>query len=160
MKTLILLRHAKSSWSDNSLADRHRPLNDRGRRDIPTIGDRLAARKLVPDMIASSPAERALQTAMQIAPFLNLPSSRINVADELYLADTDVLLSIVQLCDSNVDTLMLVGHNPGITEFANSLTDVPVDHMPTCAAFICRFDVKHWHDVSLSTGDYVALEHP
>ncbi len=160
MKTLLLVRHAKSSWKEPNLADHDRPLNDRGRRDIPTIGERLAIRKIQPDMIVSSTAERAAHTATLMAPFLGMPASRVVAAEELYMANPDVFLSIVQLCDANVDTLMLVGHNPGITEFANMLTDVPIDHMPTCAAFICSFAIDAWHDLTLHTGDYVAFEYP
>lgn len=160
MKTLLLMRHAKSSWADESLPDILRPLNDRGRRDVPKIGNRLAERKLLADMIVTSPAERAHHTASMIAPYLNLPASRVVTAEELYHADPDVYLSIAQLCDDNVECLMLVGHNPGITQFANELTDTPIDHMPTAAVFACRFGVKHWHELTPGAGDYIAFEYP
>ena len=160
MKTLILVRHAKSSWKEANLADHDRPLNDRGRRDIPTMGDRLAKRGIAPDMIVSSTAERAAHTATLLAPYIGLPASRVIASEDLYLAEPDVYLSITQLADANVDSLMLVGHNPGITQFANMLTDVPIDHMPTCAAFICQFQIKAWHELTLGTGEYVAFEYP
>ena len=161
MKTLLLMRHAKSSWDDDRLPDHKRPLNDRGRRDVPTIGDRLSGRDLFPDMILSSSAERARITASIIAPYLNLPASRVAVTDDLYMANPDIFLSIVQLTDSNVDTLMLVAHNPGITQFAASLTDdAGIDHMPTASVFVVRFDVTAWHEVETGTGRYVAFEYP
>lgn len=160
MKTLLLMRHAKSSWEHEDLPDDQRPLNNRGERDIPKMGERLIERKLIPDMIISSPAERAMQTAKLIAPYLRLPSSRVVIADELYLADPDIFLSLVQLCDDNVDCLMLVGHNPGITQFANELTDTPIEHMPTAAVFASKFNIKHWHEISMGAGDYIAFEYP
>jgi len=160
MKTLLLMRHAKSSWEDDRLPDHKRPLNDRGRRDVPTMGDRLANRNLFPDMIMSSPAERAKHTASIIAPYVKMPATRVTLADELYMANTDIFLSLVQLCDTNVDTLMLVSHNPGITQFASTLTDTAIEHMPTSAIFICQFNIKAWHEVIPGTGRYVAFEYP
>jgi phosphohistidine phosphatase len=160
MKTLLLMRHAKSSWDDARLRDIDRPLNDRGRRDVPAMGDRLAKRDIFPDMIMSSPAERASHTATIIAPYVKMPASHIVLADELYMANADIFLSIVQLCDDNVDTLMLISHNPGITQFAGQLTDCPIDHMPTAAIFIANFDVKAWHEVTPGSGEYVAFEYP
>ncbi len=160
MKTLLLMRHAKSSWEDDQLADHARPLNDRGRRDVPTIGERLSKRGIFPDMILSSSAMRAKTTASVIAPYLNLPASRVAVTDDLYMANSDIFLSIVQLTDDNVDTLMLVAHNPGITQFAATITDASLDHMPTAAVLICSFDAKAWHEVELGTGRYIAFEYP
>ncbi|MFK8017235.1 MAG: histidine phosphatase family protein [Gammaproteobacteria bacterium] len=160
MKTLLLMRHAKSSWDDETLSDQQRPLNDRGRRDIPKMGDRLSERRVLPDMIMSSPAERARHTATIIAPYVKMPASRVVITPELYMANADVFLSLMQLCDENVDTLMMVSHNPGITQFASTLTDAPIDHMPTAAIFICQFDVKAWHQVNIGMGQYIAFEYP
>ncbi len=160
MKTLLLMRHAKSSWEDDQLPDHDRPLNDRGKRDVPGMGERLAERNILPDMIISSSAERAKHTATIIAPYVKMPASRVSVAEELYMANPDVFLSITQLSVDNVDTLMLVSHNPGITQFAATLTDSPIDHMPTAAIFICRFDVAAWHQVNEGMGQYVAFEYP
>lgn len=137
-----------------------RALNDTGRREVPTMGERLSARDIMPDMILSSPAERALHTATMLAPYVKMPSDRIVVQDELYLADTDVLLSITQLCDDNVDCLLLVGHNPGLTQFANMMTDVSVDNIPTCGMYHMKFDIKAWHEAELKTGEYVAFDFP
>lgn len=160
MKTLLLMRHAKSSWDKAGQPDIERPLNDRGRREVPAMGERLAKRNIFPDMIMSSPAERAIHTATIIAPYLKMPASRIVRTEELYMASADVFLSLVQLCDDNVDTLMLVSHNPGITQFAAQLTDSPIDHMPTAAIFIAKFNVKAWHEATPGMGDYVAFEYP
>lgn len=159
-KHLFLLRHAKSSWDQPELADIDRPLNDRGRRNVPTMGERMAARGLIPDMILASPAERALHTAMMIAPFLNFPSNRVETDEHLYLADTDVLLSVTQMCDDNVNVLMLVGHNPGMTQFANLLSDVVIDNVPTCGLVHTKFDIEHWHELTPGTGDFVLFDYP
>lgn len=160
MKHLILVRHAKAAWNRSDIADIDRPLNDTGRREVPTMGERLAARDIMPDMIMSSPAERALHTATMLAPYVKLPSDRIVIQDELYLADTDILLSITQLTDANVDCMIIVGHNPGLTQFANMMTEVAVDNIPTCGMYHMKFDIDAWHKVDLKIGDYVAFDFP
>ncbi|NNF16932.1 MAG: histidine phosphatase family protein [Gammaproteobacteria bacterium] len=160
MKHLILVRHAKAIWNSTDIPDLDRPLSDTGRREVPTMGERLAARGIMPDMIIASPAERAWHTATMLAPYVKLPSDRVEIVEELFLADTDVLLSITQMCDSNVDCLIIVGHNPGITQFANMMTDVAVDNIPTCGMYHMKFDVDAWYDIELKTGDYVAFDFP
>lgn len=131
-KTLLIVRHAKSSWKDDSLADRDRPLNRRGRADAPEMGRRLKHRALVPDVIISSPALRALLTAQAIAHALDFPQSRIVVEEDLYGCTPQDLIDTAALIDASYRVAMLVSHNPAVTELANVISRKPIDNVPTC----------------------------
>ena len=121
MKTLTLVRHAKSSWKHRGLSDRERPLNKRGKRDAPVMGKRVAKTGLRPSQIISSPAVRAWVTAKAFAKALNYPIEFLQREDGLYLASLDNLLDVVATQDTGFNSLMLFGHNPGLTDFANYL---------------------------------------
>src|SRR6478609_7935961 len=123
MKTVYLVRHAKSSWEEEGLSDFDRPLNSRGRRDAPRIGKRLKEKQILPDVILSSPANRAISTCRAIALTLQYSEEKIISVKELYHADEDDILAVIKTVDDKFDTLMLFGHNPGLTDFANSLSD-------------------------------------
>ena len=110
MKTLILVRHAKSSWDDPGLPDRDRPLNDRGKRDAPRMGEQLARHDVKPDVILSSPAARALATAQLIARKLDYKRADIRVDDRLYAVEADDLLQVVCELGDQQKCAMLVGH--------------------------------------------------
>jgi phosphohistidine phosphatase len=143
MKTLYLVRHAKSSWSVPGLSDRDRPLNDRGLRDAPKMGKRLAKLDAKPDVILSSPARRALETARLIAGKLDLRLEDIRVDDRLYAAEADDLLRVIRELDDKAKSAMLVGHNPEMTELAQRLSD-RIICMPTCAIAVFAFDTTSW----------------
>lgn len=121
MKTLFLIRHAKSSWDDTALPDKDRPLNDRGRRDAPKMGERLAKRDVKPDLILSSPAVRALRTAEIIAKKLDY-RRKIVVNERLYAVGADDLLDVIHQLGDKVERVMLFGHNPELTELAHRLS--------------------------------------
>lgn len=131
-RTLYLVRHAKSSWK-TSLPDRQRPLNQRGLRDAPAMGRRLAARKVLPDLLLCSPAIRARETAELMATTLGFPQQSIQLAEELYLASPTQWLRVIEALPDQRRTVMLVGHNPGITEVARELAHREVQDLPTCA---------------------------
>src|ERR1700730_12331609 len=116
MKTLFLIRHAKSSWDDPALSDKDRPLGDRGRRDAPRMGKRLAKRNVKPDLILSSPARRALTTAEIFAKKLNNKHKDIVVDQQLYAISVYDPLNIIHKHDNNLNRLKLFGHNPELTE--------------------------------------------
>jgi phosphohistidine phosphatase len=121
-KTLYLVRHAKSSWKDASLSDLERPLNKRGRRNSPEMGRRLAAQGHVPGLIISSPANRAITTARNIAIELGLDESEIITDDGLYFSGTNGMLNVLETVEDHYDNVMMVGHNPtmnGCVEYAN-----------------------------------------
>lgn len=146
MKTLLIIRHAKSGKDDPTLADRDRPLNDRGLRDAPTMGERLARRGLHPDVILSSSARRALDTAELMADALGHPRTAIVADDRLYESTPPALLAIVRETEDRHRTLMLVGHNPEISALAHRLAP-DITHMPTCAVLECGFDAASWAEV-------------
>ncbi|MEM6511839.1 MAG: histidine phosphatase family protein [Pseudomonadota bacterium] len=131
MKSLTLIRHAKSSWDDVSLTDAERPLNRRGERDAPKMAERLASRGLMPDLIVASPAVRASTTADIIAGKLQYPRERIVREPSLYLASLDELLDITAAQDDTLNHLVLVGHNPGLTMYANMLVPGITNNVPT-----------------------------
>ena len=159
MKTLLLVRHAKSSWDDAALGDRARPLNERGRRDAPTMGARLAGRGVRPDLVLSSPATRALATAEAIAGELGYERGRIVVDDRLYAAEPDLLLAVIRGLDDEARCVLLVGHNPELTALAHRFADT-IDHMPTCAVAQFTFDATKWTDVGRSPALEVSFERP
>jgi phosphohistidine phosphatase len=159
MKTLILVRHAKSSWEDAALPDKERPLNERGKRDAPDMGKRLAKRDVKPELILSSPARRAFATAKIIAKSLGYKLKNIVVDDRLYPGAADEILNSIHRLDKQLDRVMIVGHNPALADLAHRLSS-EIDRMPTCAVAKFRFDVKAWSMVDTSSLATVRLEHP
>lgn len=158
MKRLFLIRHAKSSWDDAALADRDRPLNERGRSDAPKIGRRLAKREVKPDLILSSPAVRALMTAEIIAGKLDYKHKDIVVDDRLYAAEVDGLLAVIhELGDQGC--VMIFGHNPELSELAQRLSG-QITHLPTCAVAEFSFDTKSWSAIGTCTPEKIALDYP
>jgi phosphohistidine phosphatase len=159
MKTLLLVRHAKSSWNEPGLSDRERPLNDRGERDAPKMGERLAKEGVKPDVILSSPAVRAFETARRLGESLGFRRKDIRVDDRLYLADEDDLLEVIREMDDGTKRLMLVGHNPGLADLAHRFSGT-ISAMPTCAVAIFGFDAKSWADAGHAKPASVAVYTP
>lgn len=146
MKTLFLIRHAKSSWAEPGLPDHDRALNDRGRRDAPEMGRRLELRGVEPDLIVSSTALRARTTARLMADELGVAPDRIVHDERVYASSVDRLLYLLQELDEKLDCVLLVGHNPEMTELARHFSDAIPD-MPTCAVAEFRFDADTWADI-------------
>src|SRR5574338_419330 len=159
MKTLFLVRHAKSSWDDISLPDRDRPLADRGKRDVVKMSKRLADRGVKPDLILSSPAVRALTTAEVIAERLGFKRKDIVVDDRLYARPADDLLDVIQELGDKHERVMLVGHNPELTELAHRLSS-EITHLPTCAIAEFSFDAKSWQEIGKTRPVRVAIDYP
>lgn len=151
-KTLYLLRHAKSSWKDSSLANYDRPLNKRGKRDAPEMGQRLVKQGIRPDLIVSSPARRAKNTAEAIAEAVGYAAPRIRWESSLYHAIPETLLRELQCTSNSHSSLMLVGHNPGFTDFCNLLSEQPVDNIVTAGIVCLEFDVNSWAEVTTEEG--------
>lgn len=145
MKTLTLVRHAKSSWSNASLSDRKRPLNKRGERDAPIMGRRILEHGIRPSLIVSSPAKRAWTTAKIIAQEISYPREFLQREDSLYLASLEDFLDVLVAQDNNFNSVMLVGHNPGMTEFANYLVPGLTDNLPTAGVVSVTIDQDHWN---------------
>ncbi len=159
MKTLSLLRHAKSSWSDPSLSDNERPLNKRGQRDAPVMGERIAESSIRPSLILSSPAVRAWTTARIIANEISYPREFLQREDRLYLASVSEIVAVLSAQDLGFNSIMIVGHNPGLTEFANLLVPGITDNVPTCGIVAVDADTDTWDftetpDCELTLYDY------
>jgi len=159
MKRLFLIRHAKSSWDDATLADQDRPLNERGRRDAPKIGGRLARREVKPDLILSSPALRALTTTKIIAGKLDYKRKHIVIDDRLYAAEADDLLEVIHELDDRLQCVMIVGHNPELSELAQRLCG-EISHLPTCAVAEFGFALTSWSDIGTCPAATVAFDYP
>jgi phosphohistidine phosphatase len=144
MKTLTLLRHAKSSWKDTSLSDRDRPLNKRGERDAPEMGRRIAAAGIRPSLIVSSPAVRAWTTARIIAGEIGYPREFLQRDKRLYLASVNGILDVIVGQDTGFNSLMIVGHNPGFTDFANYLVPGLTNNIPTAGVVNVQLDTDDW----------------
>jgi phosphohistidine phosphatase len=159
MKTLFLVRHAKSSKDDPTLTDRDRPLADRGRKEALKMGKRLAKREVKPDLLLSSPALRALTTAQLMADDLGCDRKDVVVDDRLYASSAQGLLAVIRALDDKLDRVMLFGHNPEFTELAHWLSSEIVD-MPTCAVAEFRFDMKQWSGIGTAEPADATLDHP
>ena len=160
MKRLSLLRHAKSSW-DTPGADRDRPLNHRGERDAPRMGVRLKARQLRPSLILTSPAARATATARSIANALGYPTEFIQREEQLYLASAGAILNIVAAQEDTFNDLLLVGHNPGMTDVINELIpDFELDNLPTAGIVSIDCAVDTWNQPIRGKGELVFFDYP
>lgn len=153
MKSVLLLRHAKSSWDDASLADFDRPLAERGRDAAPKMGQYIAANDLVPDAVLVSGARRALETWDLIQPHLHAPTSRVE--NNLYMATPDLMFAWLRQLQDDIGSVMLIGHNPGFEELAARLAGdgrkKALKRMrkkyPTAALAVLRFDTTDWSSI-------------
>lgn len=160
MKTLFVIRHAKSSWDDPSLAGFDRPLNKRGRKDAPDMGKRLRKKNVVPDLMVSSPAERAITTCYHIAREIGYPEHKITTDKNLYHAEDTQLLSIIQALDNQHNTVCIFGHNPGLTDFVNLLANAGIDNIPTCGVVCCSLAVQSWQEASAGNATVTFFDYP
>jgi phosphohistidine phosphatase len=163
MKTLYVVRHAKSSWDESGIPDFDRPLSDRGKRDAPRMGKRLKEKQVRPDLMLSSPAKRALSTCKRIAKALGYPAEKIKTDRTLYHADEDEILSVVRKIKDKHDVLMIFGHNPGLTEFVNGMcidNTTSIDNIPTCGVAAFSFDISSWHEADFAKGKLVFYDFP
>jgi phosphohistidine phosphatase len=150
---LTLLRHAQTETGHPGQNDWERELEPRGRRDAPEIARRLYERQAIPTLIVSSPAVRALETARLAARIFNIPEQDIVRDDRLYLATAATMLQVARERGGVTPHLMIVGHNPGLTEFGNHLSaERTLDGMPTCAAYTLRFDIDAWAKLDWAEG--------
>lgn len=160
MKTLILVRHAKSSWDIAGQKDFDRTLNERGKRDAPEMAQRLKEKGVKIDVIVSSPAKRAFKTARYFAEVFKRDKDDIQSVDQLYEAPLETFYSVVAGLDNKHETVALFAHNPGITAFANTLTDVRTDNMPTCSLFAVQADADDWKSFRTSTKKFLFFDYP
>ena len=161
MKRLILCRHAKSSWAEDGQQDHERPLSARGERDAPRIGERLHRHGTSPNLLLSSPAVRTRRTAELLADALRYPRSRIRLEPALYLAGHAALLAVVTGEKDDSACLLVVAHNPGLTDLANHLLpDLDVDNLPTCGVVAIDFDAHDWAELATASRQLVYYDYP
>ena len=161
MKRLTLLRHAKSSWTEVSLADHDRVLSERGERDAPRMGERMAARKVRPSLIIASSAARARATAKFIAEALNYPAEFLQVEKELYLATADQILELVCSQDDNFADLLIIGHNPGMTDLVNQLLpSIDIKNLPTSGVVALDLATNKWAKLAEASAKLVFYDYP
>ena len=160
MKTLYIVRHAKSSWDERGISDHDRKLNARGKRDAPKMGELLNGKGYHPDIIYSSSAERALTTAKIISEKIAYPTDNIVVTKSIYDATTNDLVELINKIDDKYETVMLFGHNPGFTVLANLLANKYIDNMPTCAVAVIELNVESWKEIESDCGKLIAFEYP
>lgn len=159
-KILYLVRHAKSSWKDASLSDMDRPLNKRGRRNSPVMGKRLLEQGHKPDLMISSPANRAMSTARNIAWELGIDDAEIVSDENLYFSGAEGMQSVLVSVDDSHRKVMLIGHNPAMTFLMNRLGDTDIFNMPTCAIAIIGFEMASWADLYSTAGVLLGYDYP
>lgn len=163
MKRLTLVRHAQADDPVPDQSDWERPLTKRGLRDAEEMARRLKTQRLKPDLVLSSPAIRARQTAELFAKHLlgADAADKLRFPDELYLADAKRLLSCIHTLGGSATHLLIVAHNPGLTEFADQLAQERcVEAMPTCAIFTAKFSLNDWNELLPATGVDADLDYP
>jgi len=148
MKTLLLLRHAKSSWKNPDLADHERPLKKRGKRDAPNMGKFLAKNDLLPDLIVTSTAVRARETARLLADAAAYPGN-IHEDETLYPTEVRRCITTIQGLSDEYSRVMLVGHNPGLEDFLGNVAG-RYERFPTCAVARLDADIEQWRDFLLN----------
>ncbi len=160
MKTITLLRHAKSSWDDPTLVDFDRPLNDRGRKTAPDMAHRLRAAGIRPSLILSSPAKRAWSTAKIFAKEISYPHEFLQRDRDLYHASLSQLFDVIAAQDEGFNSILVVGHNPGLTTLANELVPGLTSNMPTAAFVAVLVNTDTWDLRGRRSADLIEYDYP
>lgn len=161
MKTLFLLRHAKSSWNYPGLRDVERPLNARGNRDAPAMGQWIKSHFPPPQLIISSHSVRTLATISKVAHAMGIKGKEVQTDENLFHASAARLRKVMKTVPNKEDSLMLVAHNPGVTDFANSLCpNHAVENIPTCGLYVVRFHCESWKEASSDTAEFACFQYP
>ena len=160
MKTLLLIRHAKSSWDNAIIKDFDRPLNDRGKKNAPEMASRLIKRKIDIDLFVSSPAKRAKTTATLFNREYKKNDQDIVFEKNLYHADPDIFYNVISKLNDKYKSAAVFSHNPGITEFANLLTETRVDNIPTCGIFAINIEIEKWSDFINGKKNFIFFDYP
>ena len=160
MKSLLLIRHAKSSWNNDALNDFDRPLNERGKKEAPEMANSLIKNKIPVDLFVSSPARRAKKTAKLFIKEFGRDENEILFIPGLYHASVETFIKIISQLRDDCETVAVFSHNPGITEFANTLTSVQIDNMPTCSIFAVKAAVNHWKEFEDAEKELLFFNYP
>ena len=160
MKSLFLTRHAKSSWDHPGLSDIDRPLNSRGKKAAPRMGELIHKKKDIPNILISSPAHRAFSTAKAFAKTFGYIENDIIINNTIYGAGPYQLLDIVKDQDDLYNSIMLFGHNPTFTTFANMLSNENIFNVVTCGVVRIDFNIQNWVDIDYGSGSMIYYEYP
>jgi phosphohistidine phosphatase len=160
MKTLIIMRHGKSSKDDPTLADAERPLNKRGKSDAPEMGKRMRKKNINPDLLVSSPAKRAISTARLVSEELGYKEDKIEMEPRIYEASVSDLMEVIHSLPEESEISMLFGHNPGFTDLIGYLCGDYIDNLPTSGIAIFEFNIPSWKHVGKENGKMVLLDYP
>lgn len=160
MKTLYIIRHAKSDWDDPSLTDFQRPLNKRGKKNAPFMGEILAHNKVHPDLIISSPAVRAKTTSQEIARKVGYDSQKIIYEEDLYMGGVEEIEAVLKKIPASKNTVFLIAHNPGLTLFAEYISGYAIDNIPTCGVFCVKQKKNGWRSIGRDSAEYVSFDYP
>ncbi len=160
MRSLFLIRHAKSSWDDASQTDFDRPLNSRGHRDAPEMAKRLHEKRENIDLFISSPAKRTLTTCEYFAKTFGKKNKDIIKAPQLYEANPPAFFDVIAQLNDLFDSVAIFSHNPAITDFVNSLTEIRIDNMSTCAIFAVQAKTQKWKEFKDAKKTFLFLDYP
>ncbi|HTQ63630.1 MAG TPA: histidine phosphatase family protein [Puia sp.] len=160
MKIILLIRHAKSSWDNSALNDFDRPLNERGKKNAPEMARRLLKQNIKIDLFISSPAKRAKTTAKLFMQEFKRKEKEILLVPQLYHADNDAFNTVIQSMDDSINNIAIFSHNPGITDFANSLCEVSIDNIPTCGIFGISINTDQWNEFSKNKKEFLFFDYP
>ena len=160
MKTLYLIRHAKSDQNIETLTDFDRSLNIKGYSDAHRMSLLIKSKMFAPDAIITSPAIRAISTALIFAKNFDFNSAKVSILPTLYHPGSDNYLDIISQTDSKINTLLLFAHNPHITNTANGLTNEVIEHIPTCGIVGISNDCDNWETFVSSTGKIILFDYP
>jgi len=160
MKHLILVRHAKSSWKFEGLADKDRPLNKRGAHDAPMMALRTSKELEKSDLWLSSPATRAVRTAEIFGQYCNRSLSSLKLNEQLYDASYQHLLTELRQIKNKWQRVVLFGHNPGLSDLIFTITGEDLDNLPTCGMAFISLAIDDWKDLKSDVGQLVRLEFP
>ena len=143
-KNLHIVRHGKSSWDYENISDIDRPLSPRGINNAYLMAKKLSERKVVPDRFITSPANRALYTAIIFARVLKFPYDKIQISDQIYMGHTDDLTRLIRTQNKSISNLLIFGHNPAFTALANQLMDNYIDNIPTAGIVSLSYELDSW----------------
>lgn len=160
MKTLYLVRHAKSSWKDSSLRDKDRPLNKRGKRDAPIMADYLANTIECPQVFISSPSRRTKDTAASFLQAFGKLATDLLIEEELFHGDEEDIEEVIQSIDENINSAMIFIHNPGITEYTNKLTGARIINVSTCGVAGIQLNIDHWKTLDQQSSELLFYYYP
>jgi len=160
MKQLHIARHGKSSWDTGGIADIDRPLNERGVATAYLMAQRLSDRGVIPDLMISSPAVRALSTTLIFLRVMKLPASILQINESFYMGNVDELVQIIRSTDDRFSSLMLFGHNPAFTVLANRFLIHGIENIPTAGIVSLSFPALKWKEIDRTKPDEEVFDYP